>query len=404
MPPNVERGVRSLKWGALFVSLELRYLFLLPALAPLLYYCLAIFSSWDYFAHIRRLRPATPEKLPPVSILKPVCGVERELYENFASMCRLDYPEFEIVFAVEDPNDPVVALIDKLQREFPETPIRLITKVQPLGSSPKTNSLCALVKEAKYELLVINDSDIRVEKDYLRDVLLAFSDPKVGLVTTLFRGRTGQSLAERLDAIGIPSETAASMLLERKFSRIDFAYGWTMAISKPILRELGGFEAMVNLHSDDFTVGNEVAKRGYRVELLKTPVWMVFPSETIRDFLKHELRWSVQLKNLRPVGYLGIFLTFGLGWSFLVALLAPSWKTVGAYVLAYLILRLTLAWVVGVWGLRDPVVRRNLWLVPLRDAVNLGLYVVSFFSNRTEWCGARYRVSGPTMIPLGQPK
>lgn len=386
------------------MSLKVRYLLLLPALSPLLYYGLAIFSAWDYFKRIKKPGSPTPEKLPAVSILKPVRGLDRELYENFASMCGLDYPEYEIVFAVGDPNDPVVGLIDRLRREFPGTPVRLVTKVPQLGSSPKTNSLCALVKEAKYDLLVINDSDVRVEKDYLLDVLSAFSDPKVGLVTTLFRGRTGEGFAERLDAIGIPSEAAASMLLERKLFRIDFAYGWTMAITKQLLRELGGFEAMVNLHSDDFAVGNEVAKRGYRVELLRHPVWMVFPSETISDFLRHELRWSVQLKNLRPWGYLAMFMTFGLAWSLFVTMLAPSWKLAGAYVIAYLALRLTLAWVVAVWGLRDPVVKRNLWLVPLRDAVNLSLYLASFFSNITEWRGARYRVSGATMVPLRQSK
>jgi ceramide glucosyltransferase len=319
-------------------------------------------------------------------------------------MCRLDYPEYEIVFGVGEADDPVIPLVERLQREFPETSIRLITSIVQLGASRKTNSLCRLVKEAKYDLLVINDSDVRVEKDYLRDVVLGFSDPKVAVVTALFRSKIGGGFAEKLDAIGLPTESAASMLLERKFSEIDFAYGWTMAITKERLAEIGGFEVMVNLHSDDFTVGNELAKRGYRVELMRKPVWMVFPRETLSEFLKHELRWYVQLKNLRPAGYLGMFMTFGIAWSLLVALLVPAWKVAGAYFLAYLALRFTMAWVVGVWGLHDPVVRRNLWLVPLRDAANLCLYAASFFSNITEWRGSRYRVSGPTMIPLSDPR
>ncbi len=382
------------------------YLVLLPALGPLLYYGLAIFSSWDYFNRLKKLTSTEPNIIPPVSILKPVRGVDPEAYENFASMCRLDYPEYEIIFGVGEADDLASPLVARLQREFPERSIRLITGIEQLGASRKTNSLCRLVKEAKYDLLVINDSDVRVEKDYLKDVVLGFSDPKVGVVTALFRSqsKSGDGFAQRLDAIGIPTESAASMLLERKFSEIDFAYGWTMAITKARLAEIGGFEAMVNLHSDDFTVGNEVAKRGYRVELMRRPVWLVFPNEKLSEFLKHELRWCVQLKNLRPAGYLGMFMTFGLAWSLLVAMFVPSWKIVGTYFLAYLSLRLTMAWVVGVWGLRDPAVIRDLWLVPVRDAVNLGLYVASFFSNITEWRGLRYRVTGPTMIHLGNTK
>jgi ceramide glucosyltransferase len=383
------------------VWMELRYLVLLPALAPLAYYCLAIFSSWDYFRRIRKLPPIEPHlsPIPPVSILKPVRGVDREVYENFASMCQLDYPEYEIIFGVGENDDPVVPLIEKLQREFPERSIRLMVGIEQLGSSRKTNTLCRLVKEAKYDLLVMNDSDVRVQKEYLHDVVAGFSDPRVGVVTALFRSKAGEGLAEKLDAIGVPTESSASMLLERKFSEIDFAYGWTMAITKERLAEIGGFEAMVNLHSDDFALGNEIAKRGYRVELTRMPVWMVFPQETLGDFLKHELRWCIQLKNLRGLGYPGMFLTLGFAWSLLVGLLVPSWKIAAAYSLCYLTLRLTLAWVAGVWGLRDPVVKKNLWLVPVRDALNVCLYIASFCSNTVEWRGARYRVCGRFMIP-----
>jgi ceramide glucosyltransferase len=388
------------EWGTLDVSKDLLYLILLPAMGPLLYYCLAIFSSWDYFRRVKKITSTEPSKLPPISILKPIRGLDRELYENFASMCRLDYPEYEIIFGVGEADDPAIPLVARLQREFPETSIRMILGIEQLGASRKTNTLCRLVKEAKYDLLVMNDSDVRVEKSYLRDVKAAFSDPKVGVVTALFRSQSGAGLAARLDAIGVPTDSSASMLLERKFSEIDFAYGWTMAITKERLAEIGGFEAMVNLHSDDFALGNEMAKHGYRVELMSNPVLMVFPEETMGGFLKHELRWCIQLKNLRGLGYPGMFLTMGFAWSLIVGLMVPSWKIAASYFLAYLSLRLTLAWVAGVWGLRDPVVRSNLWLVPVRDALNLCLYIASFFSNKVEWRGACYRVCGKFMSPL----
>ncbi len=164
-----------------------------------------------------------------------------------------------------------------------------------------------------------------------------------------------------------------------------------MATTKTRLAEIGGFQSLVNHHSDDFALGNEIFRRGYRIELMRKPVWMVFPRETLRDFFKHELRWSILLKNLRPVGYAAMAMTFGLPWAALVAL---------AYFAAYLVLRLAVAWTIGVWGLQDPVVRRRLGLVPIRDALNFCVYLASFFSNTVRWRGVAYRVRGRSFVPL----
>jgi ceramide glucosyltransferase len=376
-----------------------RYLILLPALCPLVYYALAIVCGWEYFRKRKRLTPFDRSFTPPVSILKPVRGVDREAFQNFASMCALDYPDYEIVFAVGDVDDPVIPLIEKLKCDFPSTAIRLITGVEQLGVSPKMNNLCRLVKEAKCELLVINDSDVRVENDYLRDAVAPFADPRVGTVTAFFRGLTEGGLAADVDALGVPTDSAASTLIAQKFGRIDFAFGWTMAITKTLLAEIGGFEAMVNHHSDDFTLGNEVAKKGYRVELMRKAVWMVFPNETLGDFMNHELRWSIMLKNIRPAGYASLFMTFGFAWVLLVAIIAPSWELAVGYALCYLLLRLTVAWLIGVRIIGDPVVRKKLWLVPVRDALNLWVYVASFFSNTVQWRGLPYRVRGSSLIP-----
>lgn len=376
----------------------LRYLILLPALGPLVYYGIAIFAAVGYRRRLKSLPPFDSTFAPPVSILKPVKGVDREAYRNFASMCALDYPQYEILFAVGEFDDPVIPLIQRLQREFPDTSIRLLVGVEQLGVSPKMNNLCRLVREAKHELLVINDSDVRVELDYLRDVVAPFVDPKVGVVTAFFRGLTEGQFAADVDAVGVPTDSSASTLVAQKLGQIDFALGWTMAITKTRLAEIGGFESMVNHHSDDFTLGNEVAKKGYRVELTRKPVWMVFPDETLRDFFKHELRWSIMLRNIRPAGYASMFMTFGLAWSLLVALIVPSWPVALAYILLYLAMRLAVAWLIGVRVIGDPIVRRKPWLVPVRDALNLCVYVASFFSNTVQWRGRPYYVRGASLV------
>jgi len=378
----------------------LRWLVLIAALAPLAYYVVATYCGWFYFRTVRKAPPATPGFTPPVSILKPVRGLDHEAYENFASFCRLDYPQYEILFGVVDSDDPVIPLIENLQRSFPERAIRISVGAPSLGTSPKMNNLCRLVREAKFDLLVINDSDVRVEADYLRNAVAPFQDPQVGVVTAFFRSITKGNFASDLDAVGVPSDSSANVLVAHKFGGIDFALGWTMAITKERLEEIGGFEAMASHHSDDFTLGNRIVKHGYRIALMRKPVWMVFPREGLRQFLMHELRWSIMLRNIRPLGYVGLAMTFGLPWALLAAVLAPSVSASAGYLLAYLILRLTMAWIVAAWGLGDPVVRKKLWLVPLRDAANFAVWVAAFFSSKVRWRGEEYRIKQNNLIPL----
>ena len=380
----------------------LQWAVLLAALSPFAYYALAAYCGWEYFRKLRRLPSLDRSFTPPASILKPVRGLDREGYENFASFCRLDYPEYEVVFAVVEPDDPVIPIIQKLQREFPKCAIRLVAGIERSGPSPKMSNLCRLVKEAKYDLLVISDSDVRVEPDYLLDVAAPFADLKVGVVTAFFRGLTEGGFAADVDAVGVPTDASASTLVARKLGGIDFALGWTMATTKARLAEIGGFESMVDHHSDDFVLGNEIAKRGYRVELTRKPVWMVFPNEKLSHVFKHELRWSIMLRGIRPAGYLGMAMTFGLPWSLLAAAVAPSTTIAAGYLLAYLVLRLTVAWVIGAWGLGDPVVRKRIWLVPVRDALNFAVYVASYFSDTVRWRGLAYRVRGGSLVPLNE--
>jgi len=378
----------------------LRDAILLLALGPLVYYLLTIWASSAYFKGTRR--PVTNKffERPPVSILKPVRGLDREAYENFASFCLLDYSEYEILFCVNSADDPAVPVIEKLQRDFPERDIRLLIGAPHLGASGKVNKLCRLVQEASYDLLVISDSDVRVEPNYLRDVSAPFADPKVGAVTVFFRSFTGGSVGATLDAAGSAVEFAASALLARRLEGIHFTLGATMATTKKVLAEIGGFEALANHYVDDYELGRRITRLGYRVELAGAPVWMVYPRENPFQFLRHELRWTIGLRNARPFGHAAIGLTMGLPWTILAILAAPSTALASMYVLAYLLLRSAVYLTVGVWGLQDPVVRRRWWLAPLRDAATFAVWIASFFSNRITWRGLEFRVKKGILIPL----
>ena len=377
---------------------------LVLAAAPLAYYLLSLYCVVRYFRDLRKSLPLKSSYLPPVSILKPVRGVDREAYENFASYCRLDYPEYEIIFAVAEPDDSAVPVIERLQTDFPRCSIRLIKGAERIGTNSKVNSLCRLVQEAKYDLVVMSDSDVRVDPDYLWAVVPPFADSQVGAVTGFYRGITAGSIVADLDALGMYLDSAPGALVARRLEdKMQFAFGWTMATTKRHLSEIGGWEAMANYHSDDFELGNRIARRGYRVELMRKPVWMVFPQETIGQYFRHELRWSIGLKNVRPTGYWWLMLTHGLPWAVLAAALAAraGWGGIAAgHFIAYLVLRLGLAWTTGTWGLGDTGAWKKLWLVPLRDAISFIAWVGGSFSEQILWRGLAYRVKNGQLFPM----
>ena len=377
----------------------LRLILLILAVAPLVYYLLSIYCVVGYFRAQRKEKPRRPQSTPPASILKPVRGMDLEAYENFASYCRLDYPEYEMIFAVADPDDPAIPVIKKLQRDFPDRVIRLVTNVPQLGANRKTNNLCQLVREAKYDLVVMADSDVRVESDYLQDVAAPFEDPKVGAVTAFRLIVGGANLAVHLDQLECADSAASALIARRLEGKMQFAFGWTMATTKKHLTEIGGWEAMVDYHSDDFELGNRIARHGYRVELMRRPVWVVSPRETLDEFLKHELRWSIGLRNVRPVAYVGMIFTHGLPWAMVGALAAPSRHIAMAYLLAYLVLRLGMAWTAGVRGLGDTTMAEKLWLLPLRDALNFAIWTAGLFLDKIVWRGLVYRVRKGRLVP-----
>ena len=380
-------------------------LLLIVACAPLAYYLICLYCVLDYFSEVRKLPPADRSFAPPVSILKPVRGADRMAYENFASFCRLDYPDYEIVFAASDPEDPAIPTIHRLQHDFPDRGIRLVTNVALLGTNNKVNNLCELVHEAKYDFIVMSDSDVRVNDDYLRNVVAPFEDPRVGVVTTFYRGIPARGLVSNMDALGMYADSAPGALAARKLERkMQFAFGWTMATTKTVLSGVGGFESMVNYHSDDFELGNRISRLGYRVELMRRPVSMVCPEETLGEYLKHELRWSIGLRNVRPTGYAWMLLTHGLPWVLVAAFVAAAlgwWWLAVAYPLAYLFLRLGLVWLTGVWGLGDAQMARKLYLVPVRDAFSFGTWVAGLLSNKIVWRGFSYRVQKGLLVPAG---
>jgi ceramide glucosyltransferase len=375
---------------------------LVVAMAPLAYYITAIIAAVRFFRR-ERARPLT-SYAPSVSLLKPVKGIDFASYENFCSFCQQDYPDYEILFAVNDDSDPAVPVIRRLATEFPDRQIRLITGAAQIGANKKVNNLIALAREARHDILVLTDGDVRVASNYLREVVAPFAAVKVGAVTSFYRGIGEKSLGAELEAIGASSDFFAGVLVAEWKEGMTFALGASIATTKQWVGKIGGFEAIADMHSDDYELGHRIAQAGGEVLLSREPVWTMYPAQTPRGFWNHQVRWARTVRLCRPVSYLGLVFTHGLPWALLAALAAPAKWIAVTYLLAYLALRLVMAWTVGIWGIGDDVLRRKLWLVPLRDAIYFAVWLASFASNSISWGGEQFKMQKGQMVPADSAK
>ena len=371
---------------------------LLLALAPLVYYVLATLAALRFFGRARARQ--LPNYTPPVSVLKTVRGVDFGSYKNFESFCRQEYPDYEILFAVSDEGDPAVPVIRRIIAEFPEREIRLLVGAEHLGANRKVNNLARLAREAQNEVLVLTDGDVRVGPRYLREVVGPLADRKTGAVTSFYRGIAETNLGAEIEAVGASSDFFAGVLMAGWTEGISFALGASIATTKEWLGKMGGFEAIADTLADDYELGHRIAKAGGKIVLAREAVWTMYPAQTLHSFWDHQVRWARTVRLCRPLSYVALLFTQGLPWVLLAAFVAPAKRVAGVYLLAYLILRFAMAWTVGIWGVGDEVLRRKIWLVPLRDAVHFIIWLASFGSNHIRWGNAEYVIRRGRMVPL----
>lgn len=368
------------------------------AVLPLFYYLSATLAAIRFFR--RERARSVPSFHPPVSILKPVYGVDFASLENFTSFCRQEHPEYEILFAVNDESDPAVPVIRSVMAQFPGRSIRILTGAPRLGANQKVNNLALLAREARNEILVLSDGDVRVGPDYLREVVAPLANPAVAAVTCFYRSVAERNLGAELEAIGAASDFFAGVLMAASTEGVRFALGASIATTKTWLARIGGFASFADRLADDYELGNRMSRAGGRILLSREPVWTMYPAQTSRGFWHHQVRWARTVRLCRPLSYLGLLFTQGLPWAVLAALVAPSAVIASGYLAAYLVLRILMAWTVGVWGVGDDVLRRRLWLIPLRDALHFVVWLASFASNRVVWGDSEYQMQKGQMMPV----
>ena len=368
------------------------------AAIPFIYYGIALFSCWRFFR--RPPRSAPTAFTPPVSNLKPIRGLDPDAYENFASFCRQDYPEYEVVFCVGDREDPVLPVIDRLIQEFPERKIRVLYGSGRDATNDKVAKLARLVSEAAHEYVVISDSDVRARPDYLRQVMAPLADPKVGAVTCFYRLIEERAFVDRLQSVGMMSDFYAGIVVAWQLDGVKFALGPTIATTRSRLTAFGGYEAIENRPADDLLVGRFIADQGCEVELLRYPVDTVADYHSLPDLFQKRMRWIVVMRFMRPWGHFGLLFTHGLPWALLAVAVNPTAATAAIYLGGYFLMRCAITAMIAVWGLKQKKYWRRMALIPLWDAVAFVIWIGSFARRSIRWRGSDYYIRGGALVPV----
>jgi ceramide glucosyltransferase len=360
---------------------------LLALVSGSLVYCiLAIIAVASY----DDARPAKPGDLPPISVLKPLSGVDLGLEDNLRTFFQQKYPEYEILLAVRSPEDPAIAVAERVRAAFPSVPSRLIVTGEPPYPNAKVFSLDRMLAAARHDLLVMADSDVRVTPGLLLTVAAEFQDPGVGLTTCPYRAVAGGSIWSKIEAIGLNTEFLAGILVARALAGMKFALGPTIAARRKTLQDIGGFDALKDYLAEDFVMGQRAAEAGWQVVLSSYVIEHHIGSQPFAANLRHRLRWNRSTRRSRPWGYIGQVFTNPLPLALLlVAVIPAGWPVL----VAATVFRAAAAWATAGRVLHDPLTRRLWWIVPLADVASFVLWLAAFFGGTILWRGREYELS-----------
>ncbi|MFZ0303759.1 MAG: bacteriohopanetetrol glucosamine biosynthesis glycosyltransferase HpnI [Terracidiphilus sp.] len=367
------------------------------AVAGMGYFLAALIAARLFLAERRRPHPAFTTG---VSVLKSLKGIDPGMMDAFRSHCKQTYAgEYELLFGVASLDGPEAVAVSRLQLEFPEREIKLLKCPEQLGTNGKVSTLIQVARHARYDYLLINDSDITVGPRYLEQVMAGFAapaaGPEVGMVTALYRGRAHATLASQFEALGIATDFQPSVLLSRLLEGgLHYGLGSTLAVRREALAKAGGLEGLVDQLADDYEMGARISKAGYLIVLSSAVVETAVPAYNWRSYIDHQLRWLRTVRDARPGGYAGLVVTYGFAWA-LINLIASGLSPLSLWILGLsLFLRLGLAMTVGAEVLSDHQVLPSLWLLPLRDLTAIGLWAAGFAGNTIVWRGERFVVKG----------
>jgi ceramide glucosyltransferase len=338
----------------------------------------------------------SPAHQPPVTILKPLCGAEIETYACLCSFCEQQYPQYQIIFGVADPADPAVAIVERLQIEFPNVDLQLSIDRRQHGSNRKVSNLLNMMPLARHDVVVLADSDVIVAPDYLTRVVSPLDDRSVGIVTCSYQGRPREGFWPLLGSLFINDWFTPSVRVAAWGGTRSFAFGVTIAIRREVLSRVGGFKSIANQLADDYRLGELTRRAGLRTVLSDVVVETVVSESTFGQLVRHELRWLRTIRAVNPLGFRFSFLTFSLPIVALGSVLAEiSFATIGMLVLTVLV-RILLHLRMRTQDSRHA----HAFLLPLRDLLSLGLWSWSLFTRRVQWRNSHFHVAGDGSVEL----
>ena len=349
-------------------------------MGSLVYCVLILVAARTFLAH----KSGAAISAEGISVLKPLAGVDEGLETNLRSFFMQDHPQFEILFAVREADDPAIAIVDSLRRQYPTVPSQLIVTGEPPYANAKVFSLDRMLSAARYDLLVMSDSDIRVERGFLSSIAGEFCDSQVALATCPYRAVAGRSVWSILEAEGMNTEFLGGLLVARMLEGVKFTVGPTVAARKHALKAIGGFNLLKDYLAEDFVMGKFAAEAGFGVILSRTIVEHRIGSETLRSNASHRLRWSRSTRRSRPLGYAGLIFTYPLTIALALIAADPAWWPALTLALAF---RIAAAWATSARVLKA---QPHWLLLPVQDLLSFLFWIAGFFGNTIVWRGRRY--------------
>jgi ceramide glucosyltransferase len=363
----------------------LAWLLLLLAVGSGVYCILVVVAARRYLA----VRPPALVSEIPLSVLKPLAGLDDGLETNLRAIFEQDYRSYEILFAVRYDTDPSVPIVQRLQSEYAHVPSRLFCVGEPPCTNAKVWSLERMTEEARHDVLVMSDSDIRVTSDFLRTVAAEFSDPRLGVASCPYRAVPGTAPASVLEAVGMNTEFLSGVLVARMIEGMKFALGPTLSARREAIADAGGWRFLSEFLAEDFVLGNRAAAQGWTVILSSYVVEHRIGSQSWRANAAHRLRWFRSTRRSRPAGYAGQLFTNPLPLVLLLWAVQPAWWPVAVAVIAA---RIAAAVATAGWVLHDRLTAKLWWLIPVQDLLSFAFWISGFVGNTIHWRGRRYRI------------
>jgi ceramide glucosyltransferase len=376
---------------------------LLGTLTSTTFLLLTIVGVFRFRSESKTLRGTrfVDEKLPPVSVLKPVHGMEVQLRENLESFFRQHYPSYEILFAADEADDPALNLAREISARYPHIPCRMLVTGKPPWPNPPAYCFYRMAEVAAHEILVTSDSDVEVAPNYLREVVAPMLNEELGMVTCVYRGKNAAGFWAGLTAVGMSVEMTAGVLVANLLEGMKFGLGPTIAVKKEALNKIGGYQVLGDYFANDFMIGNLIDKAGYRVLLSEHVIDHVVSQKNFKKMWENQLRWAKSTRYSRPKGHFGSGLIFAVPYGLigLAAGIALGMPVLGLALFgAALFNRIIESWIVG-WGVvRDSVALKQIWMFPLRDLLGFIVWVESYTGATTAWRDSRYELRGDKIV------